>query len=336
MFKRRRKYYYEGDISKGTLVFTVAGVVAAIVIGFFVYNLGPVAAARDATPVVFEITRGESFRGIASDLYQRGLVKSDVAFESFSVIDYGQAFHLQPGLYQLSTGMSSPAILAELANTANRAVTVTIPEGSNLYEIDALLANELIIRRGDLINFKKDGNLEGMLFPDTYEFFPGSSAEDVIQKFLQNYQTKAAPVLNGDAPDAAKNLVIASILEKEVSGAGDQAVIAGIIDKRLAAGMPLDMDATLCYAKFQANPTSAAGCYPITASDKQIDSPYNTYRNKGLPPAPIGSPGIQAIIAAMNPKSSPYWYYLSDPQTGKTIYAATLAEQVANQRRYLE
>jgi UPF0755 protein len=66
------------------------------------------------------------------------------------------------------------------------------------------------------------------------------------------------------------------------------------------------------------------------------DSPYNSYLHKGLPPTPIGNPGVQAITAAMNPKESPYWYYLSDPKTGKTIFAATLAEQVANQRKYLE
>jgi UPF0755 protein len=333
---RSKKYYYEGDVSNRTLVSTVAGAIVVIAAGFFTYNLGPVAASRNAPPVMFEVTQGESVRGIASALYQQGLVKSAQTFEGFSVLDYAQASHLQPGLYQLNAGMSSPDILGKLANTANRAVTVTIPEGANMYEIDGILANALVIQRGDLINFKQDGNLEGMLFPDTYEFFPGSNVQDVTQKFLQNFQTKAAPTLDGDVPDIQKNLIIASLLEKEVPGAGDQAIIAGIIDKRLAARMPLDIDATLCYMKLQSHPTSTARCYPITVSDMKNNSLYNSYLHKGLPPTPIGNPGIQAIAAAMHPKDSPYWYYLSDPTTGKTIFAATLAQQVANQRKYLE
>jgi UPF0755 protein len=337
MWKRRsKKYYYEGDISNRTLVATVAGIMAVIAAGFFIYNLGPVAAGRNAAPVVFQVTEGEGVRGVAGALYQAGLVKSAATFEGFSVLDYGQASHLQPGLYQLNAGMSSPEILTKLADTANRAVSVTIPEGANVYEIDGILAKALVIRRGDLIDFTQDGNLEGMLFPDTYEFFPGSNVQDVVGKLLQNFQAKAAPTLDRDAVEIQKNLIVASLLEKEVPGAADQAIVAGIIGKRLAAGMPLDIDATLCYVKQQANPTSTAGCYPITAKDEETDSPYNTYLHRGLPPTPIGSPGIQAITAAMNPKSSPYWYYLSDPATGKTIFAATLAEQVANQRRYLE
>jgi UPF0755 protein len=336
MPRRNRKYYYEGDVSKAAVVFPVAVIIIAILVGFFLYSLGPVAADRNAPPVVFEIAQGEGFRGIANALYDQGLVKSAATFAAFSVINRGEAFHLQPGLYELNPGMSSPDILAKLADTANRAVTVTIPEGANIYEIDGILANALIIQRGDLVNFKSAGNLEGMLFPDTYEFFPGSNVKDVVQKFLQTFRDKAMPVLSADPQTVEKNLIIASVLEKEVPGARDQAVIAGIIEKRLAAGMALDMDATLCYMKLQAHPTSTVGCYPITVKDKQNISAYNTYLHAGLPPGPIGNPGIQAITAAMNPKSSPYWYYLSDPRTGKTIFSATLAQQVANQSRYLE
>ena len=333
--KLQRTFYYEGDVSTRTLVFAVAGIMVVIAASFFVYNLGP-ASANSTAPVVFEVNQGESFRGIADDLYGGRLIKSSATFAAFSVLDYGHAFHLRPGLYQLNAGMSSPAILAQLVNTANRAVTVIIPEGSNLYEIDSILADALIIPRGSLIHFTADGSLEGMLFPDTYDFFPGSNVQDVVDKFLQNFRAKAAPLFAADPSDEQKNLIIASILEKEVPDAQDQAIVSGIIAKRLAAGMALDMDATLCYAKQEAEPTSTAGCYPITIQDKGMNSPYNSYLRAGLPPGPIGNPGIQAITAALNPKSSPYWYYLSDPKTGKTIFAATLAEQVANQRKYLE
>ena len=292
MKKGNRKYYFEGDVSTKTLVFTVAAGMVAVAAGFFVYNLGPANAVSGA-PIVFEVSQGESFRNIANALYAEHLVKSEATFEAFSVIDYAQAFHLQPGLYQLSATMSSPQILTKLADTANRAVTVTIPEGDNIYEIDNILADALVIQRGDLIHFKTDGGLEGMLFPDTYAFFPGSSVQDVVDKFLQDFRVKAAPLLAYNQVDAQKNLIIASILEKEVPDEKDQEIVAGIIAKRLAAHMPLDMDATICYAKQQASPTSTAGCYPITVQDKEVNSPYNSYLRTGLPPTPIGNPGIR-------------------------------------------
>ena len=125
------------------------------------------------------------------------------------------------------------------------------------------------------------------------------------------------------------------MIQKEVASSTDEAIVTGILEKRLAAGMPLDIDATICYIKQQQNPTSTKGCYPLAANDYKIDSPYNTYLHKGLPPTPIGNPGADALQAALHPQSSTYWYYLSDPKTGKTIYAATLAQQQANQRKYL-
>ena len=106
--------------------------------------------------------------------------------------------------------------------------------------------------------------------------------------------------------------------------------------------MPLDVDATVCYAKLLENQASrpaasqvAQACYPLTALDFKIDSPYNTYLYRGLPPGPIGNPGVSAIMAAIHPVVSPYWYYLSDPKTGKTIFAKTLDEQTQNRVKYL-
>ena len=229
-------------------------------------------------------------------------------------------------------------------STAKRPeVTITIPEGFTVYDIDRVLSNAFIIRHGDLIvatganaaGSASSSVLEGKLLPDTYDFFIGSSASSVIQKFLNNFNAKAEPLLASDPKNAERNLIIASILQKEVASSTDEAIVAGILEKRLTIGMPLDVDATICYIKQQENPTSTTGCYPLFAADYKIDSPYNTYLHRGLPPAPIGNPGVEAITAALHPQSSPYWYYLSDPKTGKTIYAVTLAEQEANSNKYL-
>jgi UPF0755 protein len=223
---------------------------------------------------------------------------------------------------------------------------VTIPEGSTIFDIDRILSSNGVLGRGDFISAvqaQANGttSLEGRLFPDTYDFFVDSSATSVIQKMMANFDVKAVPLFSADPQDATntqnaeRDLIMASLVQKEVASSTDEAIVAGILEKRLAAGDFLDVDATICYAKQIVAPTSTAGCYPITAADLKINSPYNTYRHTGLPPTPISNPGVEAIQAALNPQSSPYWYYLSDPKTGKTIYAKTLAEQEANQLKYL-
>ena len=122
-------------------------------------------------------------------------------------------------------------------------------------------------------------------------------------------------------------VIVASILEKEVKTSESRAIVSGILWKRLALGMPLQVDATLGYITGK---TSAE----LTIDNLNADSPYNTYRNKGLPPTPISNPGLLALDAALHPKSSPYLYYLSD-NNGVIHYAVTFEEHKANKARYL-
>ncbi|HVO28532.1 MAG TPA: endolytic transglycosylase MltG [Candidatus Paceibacterota bacterium] len=218
---------------------------------------------------------------------------------------------------------------------ARKEVLVTIPEGSTVYDIDRILAQAGVIRPGDLAQASSAPALEGRLFPDTYYFYASSTADAVVRKMVDDFDAKAGPLLEADGANAGRDLIVASLVQKEVASSTDQRLVAGIIDKRLAAGMYLDIDATICYAKEVAAPASTSGCYPLSADDLRIDSPYNTYTHTGLPPGPIGNPGLAAIEAALDPASSSYWYYLSDPKTGATIYAVTLAEQNANRAKYL-
>lgn len=296
----------------------------------FVYDLTPVNA--QSAPVIFEIKAGEGFRGTVASLYADNLVRSPLATEMYLLVS-GRALTLRPGLYKLDASEWTPTIAATIAGGSTGEATVTIPEGSNIYQIDGILSSALVIRPGALINFTGDGDLEGKLFPDTYDFFTDANVSSVVDEFLENFNVKAEPLLASDTKDAERDLILASIVEKEVPSSTDQEIVTGILLKRLNAGIPLDVDATVCYAKLIANPT--ASCNPLTPADFKIDSPYNTYLYKGLPPGPIGNPGVEAIEAALHPKNSPYWYYLSDPTTGATIYATTLAQQVANQKKYL-
>lgn len=300
----------------------------------FIYALRP-ANAANANTVVFEVSQGEGFREVSSALYDAGLIRSADAFDLFALAG-GKALSLKPGRYRLNPSMSAGAILDALSGGIASEVTVTIPEGTNLYAIDGILSKALVIHPGDLIGFHADGNIEGKLFPDTYRFYTDTNVSAVVQELMDNFDAKALPVLNADQANAGRNLILASILEKEVPDPKDQALVAGILLKRISAGMPLDVDATICYAKLLADPTSTASCYPLTALDFKLNSPYNTYLYRGLPPGPIGNPGIAAITAAMHPVSSPYWYYLSDPKTGETIFAKTLDEQNQNRVKYLE
>lgn len=310
----------------------IAIVVLIAIAAFFFSGLSPASASSNNPPVVFEITSGQGFRTIIGNLKAQGLIKSSLAVETFSLVN-GTAFHMQPGLYKLDANMSAPAILGAIANGTAGETTVTIPEGADIYQIDTILSNALVIQRGDLINFTADGNLEGKLFPDTYRFYIGASTTLVVQKLLDNFNVKAEPILATDPTNATFDLIVASMVEKEVPDPTDQKIVAGIIYKRLKAGVALDIDATLCYAMQQNQPLSVPDC---GALDLQINSPYNTYLHKGLPPGPIGNPGISALEAAVSPESSPYWYYLSDPKTGKTIFAQTLDEQHQNEVKYLK
>lgn len=312
-------------------------VIVIIVAALFFFSLDP-AAAAGASPAVFQVSPGDGFRTVAENLYVEGLIRSPISFDLFSLAD-GRAFTLKPGLYKLNPSMDTPQIIAILSGGTAGEATVTIPEGSNIYDIDRILSAALVIRPGALVNSTSAQGLAGHLFPDTYQFYTNDTVADVLQKMTDTFNAKAAPLLAADPADTEQNLIIASIVQEEVPDQSDQELVAGIILKRISLGMPLDIDATVCYAKLLAAPSSsllANQACQLTALDFEIDSPYNTYLYRGLPPGPIGNPGTSAITAALHPQSSPYLYYLTDPTTGKTIFAKTLDEQNQNRVKYLE
>jgi UPF0755 protein len=332
----------EKNIIRAAIAVIFAAAVIALAAWFF-FSLDPVGVTKGSAatpPIVFQVSAGDGFRDVAQNLYAAHLIRSPFAFDLFSLVD-GRAFTLKPGWYRLSPSMDTPQIAAVLSDGGAGEVTVVIPEGSNIYDIDRILGDALVIRPGAFINFTNGQDLEGRLFPDTYQFYTNDNVADVVKEMTDDFNAKAVPLLaadpaTADAADERRTLVIASILQKEVPDQNDEELVAGIILKRLADGMPLDIDATVCCAKLLAAPTSTAQVCSLSALDFKIDSPYNTYLNKGLPPGPIGNPGTSAITAALHPQSSPYLYYLSDPATGKTIFAKTLDEQNQNRVKYLE
>lgn len=208
-------------------------------------------------------------------------------------------------------------------------VRVTLLEGSTVREYALELSK--VLPNVDAENFVETARPdEGYLFPDTYLFLPNADTDTVLEELRENFAEKTEPFL-ADITLSGRTLqeivIMASMLEKEASREGDRKRIAGVLWKRIDAGMPLQVDATLDYAL-------GKNTYELTEEDLRADSPYNTYKNSGLPVAPISNPGLASLAAALYYEDSPYWYYLSDRQ-GKLYFSETFEEHVAYKRQYL-
>lgn len=306
---------------------------AGLILGFgvwFAASLKPVLAEKR----IFTVAGGDGFRDVAEKLEAGGFVRSDLATKIFFLIS-GSAFHLQPGAYVLDPGDGVPRISTILRSGKKQAVKVVIPEGSSIYDIDEILAESFVIGRGEFIAWAKTQSVpvEGYLFPDTYDFFLESSPEEIANRMRANFDLKARPILDKDPKQMTRNLILASLLEKEVPDFRDRQVVAGLLLKRIKVGMPLQVDATICYLKEMAGEKS---CYPLSSEDFKMNSPYNTYQNEGFPAGPIGNPGVESIKAAMSPIASAYWFYLSCLSTGKTVFSETLDMHVSNKAKCLK
>lgn len=201
---------------------------------------------------------------------------------------------------------------------------VTIPEGLTAVEVSEILEREGIFVNGEIL----PQELDGYLFPDTYEFYSPSSLGFVVKKISDNFAKKVIPNIP-ELHRLREILTVASMVEEETNNSTDRRLVAGIIWKRLESNMFLQVDATICYVK-------PRPCFPVTKADLSIDSPYNTYLYKGLPEGPVSNPGLDSILASLNPSASKHWYYLADPKSGRTIFANTLEEHNKNISQYLK
>lgn len=238
-----------------------------------------------------------------------------------------------PGGYRLNPSMNGWTIATKLIQIP-QFVWVSVREGLRKEQIGELLATKL----GWSMAQEKEWNAqkeEGVFFPDTYLLPADEPVSAVTKRFLDRFNEKFAPFLD---QFTAKNIKwttaikIASLIERESGGDSDKALIAGIIWNRLDKDMKLEIDATLQYIKGNGD----SGWWPrVVPADKYLDSPYNTYRNKGLPPGPISNPGLASIESALNPQQTDCIFYLHSPD--KEIHCSvTYAEHVENIRKYLQ
>jgi UPF0755 protein len=263
-------------------------------------------------------------------LQRAGVVKTAKAYLT-AARDVPGSANIQPGTYDLKLHMTGAGAVQALLDPASRLVKrLTIPEGSRMQVILDQIASQTSITRAQLTAAAKDtadlglpreakGNLEGYLFPATYEVQPSTTATDLLHEMVANTLDQLDQ-LGVPEKDRHRILTLASLVEAEGRHPQDLGKIARVLTNRLAKGIPLQLDTTVHYA---------TGRFTVqtTRADLAVKSPYNTYTNKGLPPGPICSPGLTAIRAALNPTPGTWMYFVAvNPSTGETQFATTPVE----------
>lgn len=301
------------------------------------------------SPRTVAIENGDNALVVGKKLSDKGVIVGKYRFV-FYLWTVGKMHSVVAGIYEFPKGMQIPeaAKIITGGQVVPMRIKVTFPEGWTMEEMAERLSSrglsgadfstlaknpsqETRNAYPFLKNLPVGATLEGFLFPDTYYFAKDAIAEEIVRKMLDNFSLKFFAVIKNDLEKQPKTLfeiiTMASIVEGEVKLDSDRKIVAGLFWKRLENGMPLQSDATLEYAlgtnKFQ-----------HSIAETKTDSPYNTYQNKGLPPGPVSNPGLASISATLNPQRSDYVYFLSDPKTGKTVFAKTFQEHVANKEKY--
>ncbi len=278
--------------------------------------------------IPFTVESGESIRTVSERLKTEEIIRNRFWFLVFVKLD-GTARGVQAGEFLIPKGMNYSRLMDILSNAKSEEISVTIPEGYTVAQMGDVLAESFSFSKEEWHALTQ--NKEGHLFPSTYRFLPNASAELVVAR-LESEMNRRIALLEPDysklehVQNEQELLIVASIIEREVRKPEEMSAVADIIYKRLALGMPLQMDSTVNYITGNKTPS-------ITFKDREIDSPYNTYKYAGLPPGPITNPGENAIRAALNPKKNDYYYFLTSPD-GTVYYGKTFEEHIAN-RVYL-
>lgn len=281
---------------------------------------------------MFVVKQGEPLDEIVNGLDNEGLIRNKIVFY-LVVRKLGIERKIQAGEFRLSPNMNAD----EVANTLTHGtldIQITLIEGMRKEEMAQIISKALDIPEIEIIRSTK----EGYIFPDTY-MFPKNATMDNVLSIIKN-NNKFVNVIKTISKKARLTekevMILASLVEREARQPATREKIAGIILKRYLADWPLDLDATLQYALGYQPLEKTWWKNSLTDEDKKIDSPYNTYKNKGLPPEPICNPSLSSIEAVLNANpNTPYWYYLTD-KNGVMHYSITLEEHEANVQKYLQ
>jgi peptidoglycan lytic transglycosylase G len=316
----------------------VAIVATAAYLGYVLF----VDRSHPAVSTHVVVPQGSTFSEIANQLQSAGIIGNATVFRLYAKSRHADT-QARAGEFRFAPHQSESEILRTLqTGGAQIAKWITFPEGYTAKQIAAQLQAEGFGDAGDytaafmrdtiLLGGVRTANMEGYLFPDTYLMPLGASPATVESIMTAQFRKELPP----DAAQKARRqhltlpqvVTLASLIEREAKSDDERPLMAGVYYNRLRLGMPLEVDATIEYAL-------PAHATVITYRDLALDSPYNSYLHQGLPPTPIANPGRPSLVAALNPKSSGFLYYVYKGH-GHHAFAKTLSEQNANIARYLK
>ncbi|MFT4578765.1 MAG: UPF0755 protein [Nitrospinales bacterium] len=288
---------------------------------------------------VFEVFPGMTLKKVSQELSSQNLIRSASAFQAIALIQDKQRL-IMVGEYNVSPSMLPADILQRITSGNTVLHPVTIPEGYRITEIADLLEKQNLADKEVFLQQTKNmglvtgvsaDSLEGYLFPETYHFGKFTAEATIVKKMVETFKERA---LKQEFLNRARELgfsyheiiTLASLIEKETGKDSERKQISSVFHNRLKKNMRLQTDPTVIYAieKFDGN---------IRKRDLKIDSPYNTYRHKGLPPGPIASPGLKSIVAALYPLKTVNLYFVSR-QDGSHQFSATLNEHNRAVQKY--
>jgi UPF0755 protein len=307
-------------------------------------------------PVAFEVLPGESVAAVAGRLAAAGLVRDAGAFAQLARVT-GKDTGVQAGRYSLRADMSAGEVLEALQTGLERGVVVSIPEGWRLEETAALLERQGIVAAADFVAAATDpgaargggvaagrpegSSLEGYLFPDTYELPADAAPADIVGRLAANLDARVpadfAARLAASGLSAHEAMTLASIVEREAVVPEERGPIARVFLNRLAAApYLLDADPTVQYALGYQADLRSWWKRPLTSDDLALDSAFNTYRVPGLPPGPIASPGLAALMATLSAPEGAWAYFVLDGDAcdGRHRFAVTYEEHLRNVAAY--
>ncbi len=294
-------------------------------------------AQDDGTQVVV-IEKGQTGTEIADMLFERGLIRSTQGFKLWLYLS-GTNDKLQTGHYQIPNKVTVRELISLLQEGHVESIRVTIPEGYTVGDIAIVLEKNQIMKAKDFLAEAKTyvpypymkGTkpatypVEGFLFPSTYEIPVGATPRDVIQMMADEMNRYLTPAVKKQIQAQHMSIhdfvTLASIVERESLFDADRPTIAGVFKKRLAHGIPLQSDATISYVLGYAKEN-------VTIGDTQLQSPYNTYVSKGLPPGPIANPGKKALDAVLHSENTDYLYFVADKE-GHNHFSKSYEEHLA-------
>lgn len=292
------------------------------------YTIVTLNTPTDNFPVGTDITieEGASQRAIAELLEAHGVVRSSL-FLQVQFRHYFKDTFVQAGVYRFEAPLTSLGVAKKLTEGQDRSpqISITLPEGFKANDLYQYLPER----------FRKEGvrdlsSYEGHLFPDTYFITPSITLEEILVMLTKTFDDKLKPYEEKIANSGFTKeeiLILASLVEREAKDLESKKIVAGILRNRLRTNMPLQVDATFDYILGKAS-------HELTDDDLEVDSPYNSYNNEGLPPTPIANPGLDSIEAVLEPTQTNYLYYLTGDD-GTFHYAQTFEEHKKNKVRYI-